>query len=255
MPDSSKTLIIHSENGNDEYTVRDLAEEFKLYVRPRHSQGTQQQTENILRMFLPTYGDRPLSSMVPLDISEYATKRLETDLRVVSVNRELRRLKMMMFNYDYDAGKINRNPVPRRLLPEPKLLKMKMTPQEFMLLYRKLSMPWQRDFIALAVLTGIRRKELCGLLWENVDLSRKELRVIAITAKGQHERVVPLSEDAVSLLKRRKKNSRSSWVFTLEKKGHEGRPVALNKHDHRSRAESEERIAHASWHQVAFDKT
>ncbi|MDH6251112.1 integrase/recombinase XerC [Chryseobacterium sp. H1D6B] len=45
--------------------------------------------------------------------------------------------------------------------------------------------------------TGIRKAELCGLLFENTDLHRNELKIIG---KGNKERVVPVSPDLVGLL-------------------------------------------------------
>ena len=70
-----------------------------------------------------------------------------------------------------------------------------------------------RDLYHLAVLTGMRRSELCGLKWENVDLIRGRLSVVAtlhrITGKGLIEgqpktarsrRSIALAPDAVSLL-------------------------------------------------------
>lgn len=46
--------------------------------------------------------------------------------------------------------------------------------------------------------TGMRKAELCGLIFENVDIIGNELKVIG---KGNKERVVPISEDLSGLLK------------------------------------------------------
>lgn len=45
--------------------------------------------------------------------------------------------------------------------------------------------------------TGMRKAELCGLIFENVDIIGNELKVIG---KGNKERVVPISEDLSVLL-------------------------------------------------------
>lgn len=45
--------------------------------------------------------------------------------------------------------------------------------------------------------TGIRKAELCGLLFENVNLENKELKIIG---KGNKERFIPISENLANLL-------------------------------------------------------
>ncbi|WP_345992754.1 tyrosine-type recombinase/integrase [Chryseobacterium sp. Chry.R1] len=46
--------------------------------------------------------------------------------------------------------------------------------------------------------TGIRKSELCGLIFENVNLDGNELKIIG---KGNKERYVPISEDLTVLLR------------------------------------------------------
>ena len=74
--------------------------------------------------------------------------------------------------------------------------------------------------------TGLRRGELLGLKWEDLDLDRGDLRVrrqiscingevieAPLKTKNAH-RTLPLAEDAVSvLLKQKKKAGSSPWVF------------------------------------------
>lgn len=47
--------------------------------------------------------------------------------------------------------------------------------------------------------TGVRKAELCNLLFENVDFSKKELRVIG---KGNKMRIVPVSDELLAELKK-----------------------------------------------------
>lgn len=71
-----------------------------------------------------------------------------------------------------------------------------------------------RDFYLLAVLTGARRSELCGLKWDSVDLTAARLMIVEtrqwITGKGivvgkpktaKSRRTVSLDPDAVNLLR------------------------------------------------------
>ena len=78
----------------------------------------------------------------------------------------------------------------------------------------------------LELATGLRRGELLGLKWEDVDLERGDLRVRRQVSRINGEvveaplktknayRTLPLAEDAVSVLKeQRKKVGNSPWVF------------------------------------------
>lgn len=68
--------------------------------------------------------------------------------------------------------------------------------------------------------TGMRKAELCGLIFENVDIIGNELKVIG---KGNKERVVPISEDLSELLKKyleiRNPQAEYQSYFFVNKKG------------------------------------
>lgn len=68
--------------------------------------------------------------------------------------------------------------------------------------------------------TGIRKAELCGLIFENVDLYENELKVIG---KGNKERVIPISNELSGLLKSymeiRNPQTEFKSYFFVNKKG------------------------------------
>lgn len=68
--------------------------------------------------------------------------------------------------------------------------------------------------------TGIRKAELCGLVFENVNTNGNELKV---TGKGNKERVIPISGELSSLLKSyleiRKPQAEYQSYFFVNKKG------------------------------------
>ena len=78
----------------------------------------------------------------------------------------------------------------------------------------------------LELATGLRRGELLGLKWEDIDLERGDLRVRRQVSRINGEvveaplktknayRTLPLAEDTVSVLKeQRRKVGNSPWVF------------------------------------------
>ncbi|HEY8380772.1 MAG TPA: tyrosine-type recombinase/integrase [Microvirga sp.] len=80
--------------------------------------------------------------------------------------------------------------------------------------------PLARDFLLMALLTGMRRREIAGLRWENIDLVGRTLTVPK-TKNGDSLRL-PLSPQLVRLLEERRGLVGSSpWVFpTGSRHGH-----------------------------------
>lgn len=67
-----------------------------------------------------------------------------------------------------------------------------------------------RDFIKLALFTGQRRSNVAAMRWEQINFAAEIWRM-PHTKTGRHE--VPLSAEAMTILKRRKRDSESEWVF------------------------------------------
>jgi len=82
------------------------------------------------------------------------------------------------------------------------------------------------DFFYLAITTGLRRGEICGLMWDDFDEKKGTLsirRTVHIRPGGGVEtgetkthtgrRIIQLPPSTVQLLQTRKKNSFSQWIF------------------------------------------
>ena len=79
-----------------------------------------------------------------------------------------------------------------------------------------------RDLFALALLTGGRRSNLQLAEWKEIDFGRALWIIPAEKAKADEPIEIPLVEMALSLLRQRKKGSKSQWVFpsSESKTGH-----------------------------------
>lgn len=79
---------------------------------------------------------------------------------------------------------------------------------------------YARDFLLIALFTGMRRNEIAALRWEQVNLEERELHIPK--TKNGDPLDLPLSDYLVTLLRKRKKHAgRSPWVFpSSSKKGH-----------------------------------
>jgi integrase len=69
-----------------------------------------------------------------------------------------------------------------------------------------------RDYLQLVLLTGLRRREATGLLWENVNLKTKTIKIT--DTKNSTDLELPISDYLVEILQRRP--SRTGRVFNLE---------------------------------------
>lgn len=71
---------------------------------------------------------------------------------------------------------------------------------------------YSRDFLLMALFTGMRRGELMGLNWDNIDLLSRTLHIPK--TKNGDPLDLPLSDFLVKLLQERRKDTgNSQWVF------------------------------------------
>jgi integrase len=77
------------------------------------------------------------------------------------------------------------------------------------------AMPEQyRDLVYMAVATGLRRRNVLRMRWDQIDLGTRTIRVDGVEMKNGQTLVLPLNQAAVDVLNRRKNNG-SPWVFPL----------------------------------------
>lgn len=75
----------------------------------------------------------------------------------------------------------------------------------------KCSSPTLRDYLLLLILTGLRRNEGASLQWKNVDLTGHTLTIT--DTKNHENHTLPLSDFLFDLLRRRKTDATSEYVF------------------------------------------
>lgn len=67
--------------------------------------------------------------------------------------------------------------------------------------------------VLISLNTGVRQGELFSLAWEQVDLERKNITVLASNAKGNATRVIPLNAEALAVLTTIKPDPAAGLVF------------------------------------------
>ena len=178
--------------------------------------------EQFTAFCLLQYGISDLKSVTHQHIRSWVVSLLNQKIQTVSIRRKLSALTHL---YTWMRRKewITHNPlqkvhlpkVPERLpkaLPETVIQRLwvSFSNQDGGIDYKAL-----RDQVMIALLygSGLRRSELIGLKWADVDQSRGMLRIIG---KGKKHRQVPVSKEVIRLLAQLKeKETDAGWDATL----------------------------------------
>lgn len=160
----------------------------------------------------PFFDNFALGEITPHMIEQYKAHRLESGVSKSTVNREITLLKKM-FNLAIDWQLASNNPVVKV-----KLFSEKGTQKERILSeseeQRLLSKcpDFLRPIVFMALNTGMRRGEILNLKWSQVDLEKRQIRVLQ--TKSGLMRMIPINEPlqgVLSLL--RAKNGQNELVF------------------------------------------
>lgn len=128
-------------------------------------------------------------------------------------------------NYAVESGYLKTNPVPKiKKLPlvKPKMNYLNEKQLEVFLKTAKETDARFYPFFATAVFTGMRRGELIGLEWSDVDFKRAKISVnkqyykgVKQSTKTNRERVIDIPQNLIEILKDHKQNTKvlSKLVF------------------------------------------
>ena len=240
------------EESKETPTVAEFAPEFLTdYAEVNNKPSEVHSKESCLRVHLvPWFGRTRLDAVKMRDIDRYKRAKLKAGLSPKSINNHLTVLrKMLVVAVDWEV--IETVPRIRWLrVPKPDFDFLDFEEAERLIAGAS---GQDRALIVTALKTGLRRGELMGLQWQDVDLVGARLRVQRSwvrghlgTPKSGRNRTVPLSPEAVRTLKEHR-HLKGEWVFC----GDHGAPLTRDQIKHPlRRAYRKAGLRHMGWHML-----
>ena len=166
-------------------TTQSLNEFFETFKRDYLIPNTAEVTQNDYQVQYNRYarvliGKKNIQKINAQDIyNMYATIRQVTNAGEPTL-KNLHAYLRKIFNFAIDLNIIQRNPMTSVKTPKSAPVSFEVWSQEQVdsfLAYSKARNIWTYYPIALTIMTGLRRSEVLGLKWEDVDLEKKLLRL------------------------------------------------------------------------------
>ncbi len=181
-------------------SVADLLDRYLRDVSPTKRSGSADKGR--AKALNKRIGAYKLSVLVPMHLAAYRDARLRT-VSAQTVIHELNLLNRVLTLATREWGIVLPAGIPKIIKPRtPQGRDRRVHPDEIQAIIDATESADLRDFIRLAVATGMRRSEIASLRWENIDLKRRTAH-LPVT-KTDSPRTVPLSSAAVAILQARK---------------------------------------------------
>lgn len=201
-------------------TLEEFKERFLTYARNNNKPSQVYAKEGVLRNhLLPHFGQVAIDQILLEEVEQYKAKKLGEKLSPKTVNNHLAMLKKAL-NLAEEMRLIRY--VPKfRMLRAPKSEFRFLDFDETIRFLAAAPSEW-KAFLVTALKTGLRTGELLALKWEDLDLFVGRLMVrrtvwngIEGTPKGGRTREVPLSDEAIAVLKAHR-HLKGPYVFCEE---------------------------------------
>jgi integrase len=238
-------VITSSENITvDEWLNRWLDEYKKPFIRPNTYTGYKEAVKQIVARI----GTKQISRLRTEEIQKMYNE-LREDGRMIHRDARggaltanyVRKIHMVLqaaLEYAVNERMISSNPASATKLPKVvKKEKKVMLDEEVEKFIEEIDkMPYWRDLFYLEIMTGLRRGEICGLTWDDLDEKTATLKiersidykhgelVIGEPKTEDGKRVIILPTSAFEMLTQRKVSALSKWMFP--KSTDPTRPVA-----------------------------
>ena len=223
---------------------------YQYFSSPKLRPTTQATYENrIYGHIIPSIGKIPLSKLTQNDLQQFYAKlkrtgrKVNVELKGTGVSdrmvRSCHALCRSSLEKAVEEGLITRNPSIGCKLPPKKNGEMKvLTQTEIVRLLNQAYDEGYYEMFLLELTTGMRRGEILGLKWRDLNLETGELNIKRqLTTKGisvpktkSSIRTILLPPDMLDLLREMKKTAKYDWIFPSPvKEGEPRNPTAITK--------------------------
>lgn len=170
---------------------------FVVWMRSRrYSENTIKTYTEALRVFLQYFADRPLSQITNNDVITFNNEFIiKNKLSASYQNQIVNAIKLFFGTIENISINIHQLDRPRREWRLPNILSM----EEVASIITSLENIKHRSMLALIYSAGLRRSELLALKCKDIDSTRMVITIRA--AKGKKDRIVPLSELVLEMLR------------------------------------------------------
>ncbi len=180
------------------YTLQEAIDSFLVYSRG--NKKTWKDDEMTVSKFIGFFGNVPLESLDLDQVERYKQHRKEQFLErrgrsitAATLNRELACLKSVV-NKALLNRRLDRNPIlGLKLQREHNARDRVLSQEEFSKLLAACS-EHLKPIVKLAYLTGMRKGEITGLRWNQIDFKNRVISLTAADTKTKEKREIPLSE-------------------------------------------------------------
>ncbi|NML68311.1 tyrosine-type recombinase/integrase [Chryseobacterium sp. RP-3-3] len=198
--------------------------QFEKRYSPHTVTSYKKDLEDFSHFYLKTEASEDISRADKKVIRNFIVELSENNISKRSINRKLSSLRSF-YLFLLKIGEIKVSPT--ESIPSLKFYAEKQIPisQEEMQTLSDDVLSEKHDILEKCIIevlyqTGIRKAELCGLMFEYVNLDGNELKVIG---KGNKERFIPVSQDLSDLLRSyleiRQPENEHQLYFFVNKKG------------------------------------
>lgn len=176
--------------------------QFEKRYSPHTITSYKKDLEDFSHFYLKTESSEDISKADKKIIRNFIVELSENDISKRSINRKLSSLRSF-YLFLLKIGEIKVSPTDSisslKFYAEKQIPISKEEMQVFSdTVFGQMDNVLEKCIMEVLYQTGIRKAELCGMIFENVNLDGDELKIIG---KGNKERVVPISKELSNLLK------------------------------------------------------
>ena len=202
-----------------------VAEAWAYYepINNRDNEGWQSE-EGRSKKLIRHLGKITVMELSQRHVDEYRTRRLGEKTRKgtppspATLDREVELLKRIL-NYAVACGRLTHNPIAKaKLLRKPNVRRTVVSEEAFQCLHAAAEECF-KPILAVAYETGMRKREVLDLRWEQLDLKEGIIRLLPQDTKAEDARVVYLAPRALEAVRRIPRRLGSAYVFVNPQTG------------------------------------